>query len=165
MTDSIDPKPKYDVGYKNPPRHTQFKKGQSGNPKGRSKSTRGLKTDLKAELIGKMNIRVNGEDVSGTKQQLMLRTLTVRAASGDINATRILINLVMQVLGPDDHDTGPKKLSRLDQEILDQLLSRQISQPEALPNTVDPIPDDDALPGQDHQAQPNDDEQPSEKGE
>lgn len=116
------------VGYKNPPKHTRFKKGQSGNPKGRPKSGRGLKTDLKAELIGKMKIRVNGEDVSGTKQQLMLRTLSVRAASGDIGATRILVNLVMQVLGPEDHETGPKKLTKLDQEILDQLLMRQIPQ-------------------------------------
>lgn len=120
------------VGYKNPPKHSQFKKGQSGNPKGRPKNGRGLKTDLKAELIGKMKIRVNGEDISGTKQQLMLRTLTVRAASGDISATRILINLVMQVLGPEDHETGPKKLSNLDQEILDQLLMRQSPQDERL---------------------------------
>lgn len=123
------------IGYKNPPKHTQFKKGQSGNPKGRPKSARGLKTDLKAELIGKMNIRVNGEDVSGTKQQLMLRTLTVRAASGDISATRILINLVMQILGPEDHDTGPKKLSSLDQEILDQLLMRQAPASDTPSNT------------------------------
>lgn len=113
------------VGYKNPPKHTQFKKGQSGNPKGRPKNGRGLKTDLKAELIGKMNIRINGQDMSGTKQQLMLRTLSLRAASGDIGATRVLINLVMQVLGPEDHQSGPKKLSNLDQEILDQLLMRQ----------------------------------------
>lgn len=125
---SDDAKQGHEVGYKKPPRHTQFKKGQSGNPKGRPKSARGLKTDLKAELIGKMNIRVNGQDMSGTKQQLMLRTLTLRAASGDISATRVLINLVMQVLGPEDHQAGRKKLSALDQEILDQLLMRKAPQ-------------------------------------
>ena len=27
----------YEVGYGKPPKHTQFKKGQSGNPKGRPK--------------------------------------------------------------------------------------------------------------------------------
>lgn len=27
----------YPIGYKRPPKHTRFKKGQSGNPKGRSK--------------------------------------------------------------------------------------------------------------------------------
>lgn len=115
----------YKVGYKKPPSHTRFKPGRSGNPKGRPKNARGLKTDLRAELVSKMKIRMNGEDVSGTKQQLMLRTLTTRAASGDVSATRILIDLVMQVFGPEDHTTGPKRLSALDQKILDQLLSRQ----------------------------------------
>lgn len=120
MSESDEPK----VGYKNPPLHTRFKKGQSGNPKGRPKKARGLKTDLKDELFQKMKIRMNGEEVSGTKQQLMLRTLTVRAASGDIQATRILVGLVLQLFGPDDHDSGPKKLSHLDQQILDEVLGR-----------------------------------------
>jgi hypothetical protein len=31
-------KPCYDVGYGKPPLHTRFRKGQSGNPKGRSKA-------------------------------------------------------------------------------------------------------------------------------
>ncbi len=153
------------VGYKSPPRHSQFKKGQSGNPKGRPKSARGLKTDLKAELIGKMNIRVNGEDVSGTKQQLMLRTLTVRAASGDITATRILINLVMQVLGPEDHDAGPKKLSALDQEILDQLLKRQIPQAETQPHSDDTDPSEDSPPGTSPKTEPGEGDQSSDEGE
>lgn len=113
------------VGYKNPPKHTQFKPGQSGNLKGRPKNARGLKTDLRAELSTKMKIRMNGEDVSGTKQQLMLRTLSARAASGDVQASRILLGLVMQVFGPEDHVTGPKRLSALDQQVLDQLLARQ----------------------------------------
>jgi hypothetical protein len=123
MPDKPDPDNK--VGYGKPPLHTRFKPGRSGNPKGRPKNARGLKTDLRAELVSKMKIRMNGEDVSGTKQQLMLRTLTTRAASGDVSATRILIDLVMQVFGPEDHTTGPKRLSTLDQQILDQLLSRQ----------------------------------------
>ena len=41
----------YDVGYKKPPKRTQFKPGQSGNPRGRPKGTKNLKTDL-AEALG-----------------------------------------------------------------------------------------------------------------
>lgn len=113
------------VGYGKPPRHTRWKKGQSGNPSGRPKGARGLKTDLRAELISRMEISMNGKRVSGTKQQLMLRTLTARAAAGDVRATRLLIDLVMQVFGPEDEASGPKQLSRTDQQILDELLGRR----------------------------------------
>lgn len=34
----------YEVGYKKPPKHTQFKPGQSGNPKGRPKGSKNTKT-------------------------------------------------------------------------------------------------------------------------
>ena len=33
-------RPQARVGYRNPPKRTQFKKGQSGNPKGRPKGSR-----------------------------------------------------------------------------------------------------------------------------
>ena len=39
-----------EVGYRKPPKATQFKQGQSGNPHGRPKGTKNLKTDLIEEL-------------------------------------------------------------------------------------------------------------------
>ena len=120
-----DDNTEYAVGYGRPPKHTRWKKGHSGNPAGRAKGARGLKTDLRAELISRMEISMNGKRVTGTKQQLMLRTLTARAAAGDVRATRILIDLVLQVFGPEDEHAGPKGLSRSDQQILDQLIGRR----------------------------------------
>jgi hypothetical protein len=38
------------VGYGKPPQRTQFKPGNSGNPRGRPKGTKNLKTDLMEEL-------------------------------------------------------------------------------------------------------------------
>jgi len=115
----------YEVGYGKPPAQSRWKKGQSGNPSGRPKASRGLKADLHAELISRMEIQMNGKRISGTKQQLMLKTLTARAAAGDVRAIKALIDLVMQIFGPEDRGGDAKRLSAQDQQILDELLGRR----------------------------------------
>ena len=55
MTDSKKPPAQplssdYEVGYGKPPEHTRFQPGRSGNPRGRPKGTKNLKTDLVEEL-------------------------------------------------------------------------------------------------------------------
>ena len=70
---------------------------------------------------------MNGKRVSGTKQQLMLKTLTARAAAGDVRAIKALIDLVMQVFGPEDRGSDRKRLSDQDSRILDELLGRRIT--------------------------------------
>lgn len=56
-----DEEEEYPVGYKNPPKHTQFKKGQSGNPKGRPKPSKNLAESLVKELFKPIQIKENGE--------------------------------------------------------------------------------------------------------
>ena len=142
--DPADDSDDYEVGYGKPPISTRWGKGVSGNPRGRPKSARGLRTDLLEELASRMDIRMNGQKVSGTKQQLMLRTLTARAASGDVRATRLLVDLVMQVFGPEDHTSGAKRLSAQDQEILDELLARRSPAQAEPPTPTPPAADGDS---------------------
>lgn len=114
----------YEVGYGKPPRHTRFKAGQSGNPGGRKTGARGLKTDLEAEMKSRGAIKINGQPVKGTKQQLMIRSLSERAALGDVRAARILLQLIVDVLGTEDR--GVKAAARLtpnDELILQQFLA------------------------------------------
>jgi hypothetical protein len=113
----------YKVGYGKPPKEHQFKSGQSGNPGGRQRGSRGLKTDLKAELDTRMTIRINNEPVSDTRQRLLLRALASRAATGDVRAAAIVIPLIIQVLGIEDRGGDAKKLSALDRSILDDILN------------------------------------------
>jgi hypothetical protein len=40
----------YSVGYGRPPKHTRFKPGRSGNPKGRPRGSRNLSTEMQKVL-------------------------------------------------------------------------------------------------------------------
>jgi len=116
----------YDVGYGNPPKSGQFQKGKSGNPRGRPKGARGLKTDLKAELGERVTITENGRSRKLTKQQLMVKQLTAKAVKGDMRAISKLAELAISLLGPDDEiPVNTSRLSPEDDAILQQFMQRQ----------------------------------------
>lgn len=72
------------VGKGNPPKHTQFKKGQSGNPNGRPHKLPDLDI-LMAEVLG-------AEKQGKTAAQEILNALYAKAAKGDIRAAEVLLN-------------------------------------------------------------------------
>jgi hypothetical protein len=82
------------VGYRNPPEHTRFKKGQSGNPKGRPKGTLNLVTVLARTLREKVIINEHGQRRVVTKLEAAIKQLVNKAASGDLAALRHLAGLV-----------------------------------------------------------------------
>lgn len=120
----------YDVGYGKPPKSGQFQKGKSGNPRGRPKGARGLKTDLKAELGERVTITENGRTRKLTKQQLMVKQLTAKAVKGDLRAISKLAELAISLLGPDDETpVSTSRLSPEDDAILQQFIERQGGEP------------------------------------
>jgi hypothetical protein len=58
-----------EVGFRKPPKHSRFKKGQSGNPRGRPKATRNLKTDLMEELSEEVLFREGGRSQTISRQR------------------------------------------------------------------------------------------------
>lgn len=110
MSDNRDDDEK--VGYGRPPKHSRFKPGQSGNPRGRARGTRGLKTDLEAELKSKHTIQINKQPITDTKQRLTLKTLATRAASGDVKAAQLLLPLIVQILGIEDRGSEKRSSRR-----------------------------------------------------
>lgn len=76
-----------DVGYKKPPRSTQFRKGRSGNPRGRP---RGSRRELPYDaLLGQMvTIREDGRERRVTAAEAFLLHLTKRGLEGDSAAAR-----------------------------------------------------------------------------
>jgi hypothetical protein len=116
--------PYEEVGYGKPPKRTQFKPGRSGNPKGRPKGTRNLKTDLIEELSERVAITENGKPLRVSKQRLMVKALTARAVKGDTKAASILISLLAQTMGLDPQDGAKVDLSEEDDAILAAWMAR-----------------------------------------
>lgn len=114
----------YAVGYGRPPKETRFKPGSSGNPRGRPKGARGLKTDLKAELSKKVTVNDGGKKRSMTKQQLFMNQLTTKAAKGNLRAIFKMIDLIRDTFGLDDENIkNSAQMSISDQELLEGFVS------------------------------------------
>src|SRR6267142_5105940 len=82
------------VGYRSPPEHTRFKKGQSGNPQGRPKGTLNIATVLEGTLREKVVINENGKRKTVTKLEAAIKQLTNKATSGELKALQLLTALV-----------------------------------------------------------------------
>ena len=82
------------VGYRNPPKHTQFKKGQSGNPKGRPKGSTNLR-ELANKLLSKpVTVTRNGKATKVPVIEVIMTKLISMAANGDHKATKTLFDLL-----------------------------------------------------------------------
>lgn len=73
----------YRVGPKRPPREHQFRKGQSGNPRGRPKGSLNVRTLLLDELAAEVGVK-NGESIPVLRA--ILRRLVRKAAEGEMRA-------------------------------------------------------------------------------
>jgi Family of unknown function (DUF5681) len=103
-----------DVGYRKPPRSTQFAKGKSGNPRGRARGSKNTDTLFKEAFDEMVTIKVNGRPRSITKQEMALRQLANNAARGNPKALEILMKYapVMSEIAPDliaDSDPNCKR--------------------------------------------------------
>lgn len=96
------------VGYGQPPKSTQFPKGVSGNPKGRPKGSKNLKSILKKELEEKMTIQEKGKTKKVTKQEAIVKTLVNNTLKGDKNAMQALLRLITNIVGDEVEAVTPE---------------------------------------------------------
>jgi hypothetical protein len=60
----------YNVGYRRPPKHSQFQPGRSGNPRGRPKREESLRDLIKADLNKIVSVQENGKTRTMTLHSL-----------------------------------------------------------------------------------------------
>jgi hypothetical protein len=115
----------YEVGYGKPPRETRFTKGQSGNPRGRPRGAKNLKTRLREALNEPVLVNENGRRHKVTKGEAIVTQLVNRAANADFRAIKILLDLLRGI----ETETEPaapetSAFSDADEKVLEQLKTR-----------------------------------------
>jgi hypothetical protein len=107
----------YGGGYRKPPKASRWRKGQSGNPRGRR--ARNLKTELTEELSEVISVKEQGLARTITKQRALIKAMTAKAVQGDTRAANLLINIIFRLLRPELIEDMPPELTKEDQAILD----------------------------------------------
>jgi len=127
MDDEKRSKPSdYAVGYRRPPRATQFAAGKSGNPRGRPKGARTVGAVLQDIMRQKIAVTENGKTRRIPALEVMLRRLANDAMRSDPRAMKLLLALI------DRYSDSPETALRLgdilaeDWEILAQYLQKPV---------------------------------------
>lgn len=102
---------------------TRFKPGTSGNPKGRPKGSRNLRTDLNDMMTETVAIREDGKSRRITRQQAIVLSLIEKAIRGDVRAASHLSSLLMK-LNPAAPVNEPVAVTDNDRTVLASFLHR-----------------------------------------
>jgi hypothetical protein len=130
MTDRDNTDRPFEVGYGKPPRHTQFAKGRSGNPKGRGKGVRNFATEIQEELNTRVPITENGIRKKITKRKAVAKQLVNKAAAGDPKSIPVLLNEARQHEAGSATATGPDVLCRPEDQLVMANIVKRIRETE-----------------------------------
>src|SRR5256885_15907693 len=84
----------YEIGYRRPPESGRFKKGKSGNPRGRPKGSANFLTILQQELGQSIVVNENGKKKTITRMQAIVKRIVAGALQGDLKALMTLFEIL-----------------------------------------------------------------------
>ena len=85
------PNGSYEVGYRRPPRHTRFKPGQSGNPRGRPRGRGNMRSVVKRVMNEKVAVRQGETTRAVPMGQAILLAQATKAVKGDGSAAKTVL--------------------------------------------------------------------------
>ncbi len=86
----------HEVGYARPPMHSRFKKGRSGNPKGRPRGSGSIATITNKILGEKVSVREGDKVWLISKMEAIVRGLSLKALKGDQKAIATVLALAQE---------------------------------------------------------------------
>jgi hypothetical protein len=115
------------TGYGRPPEHARFKPGKSGNPKGRPKQSKNLKSIIQQALTSTVTVRENGRLRSVSKIEGVVLSQLERALKGNEKAALAVLRMAghVDLLNGGDGSPDGDQLSAADEKILARLLADQ----------------------------------------
>jgi len=113
----------YEVGYGKPPRNTQFKKGQSGNPRGRPSGSKNLATLVSVALNEPVIVVENGGRRKITKREA-IKQLVNRSTKADWRVIKILLDIVREIEGRVEPEAAESSFSAADEKVIEQIKAR-----------------------------------------
>ncbi len=115
----------YSVGYGKPPKTSRFRKGQSGNPKGRPRGKPNAATVILRALEAKVVINEHGRRREVTKFEAGMMQLANKAASGDLRALNLVTMLARMAEERVEQEQARKPgLEDTDKWVLEGLMQR-----------------------------------------
>lgn len=88
---------KYELGFAKPPKNSQFKKGQSGNPKGRPKGSVNTMKLIETELDEKIYVKEGNKQITLTKQQAIIKQIINKALKGDTKSSLFMVDVMKEL--------------------------------------------------------------------
>ena len=113
-----------DVGYGKPPTNTQFKKGQSGNPKGRPKGSVGFAMLVQKLGSERVTVQENGTRKRIPKREAAIKQLFNRATTGDQRAIKLVADLMNRQPAFPEAAAPRFTLTDADRDVLTLLIAR-----------------------------------------
>jgi hypothetical protein len=115
----------YEVGYKKPPGPSKFRKGESGNPKGRPRGSKNLATLMNDEFDQRVIVRENGRQRKITKRAAAVKQFVNKLVSADPRFIPFFLRLIEK---SDSGGPPHEALQVAADEVLEPELARQLQE-------------------------------------